>query len=82
MAKNEPGPHDFELFLVKHEKLKRYWDGKGFNQKDKKKAVLCDYRLTKMLEWEHLDVVSKIVFADWRDDNSWAHLVPSCSAIK
>ena len=80
MAKNESGPHDFELYLIKHEKTKLYWDGKGFNQKDRKKAVLCDYRLMMLLEWEHVDVSSKIILADWRDDKSWAHLVPSLSA--
>ena len=81
MAKMEPGPHDFELYLVKHEVSKLYWDGKGFNQKDKKKAILCDYRLTKTLMWEHRDVTAKIILADWRDDKSWLHLVPSCSAV-
>jgi len=81
MAKNEPGPHDFELYLLRHLETKLYWDGKGFNQKKREKAQLADHRLAKTLVWEHKHVDAKIVFADWRDDKSWAHLVPSCSAI-
>ena len=79
MAKNEENPRAFELYLVKHKKTGLYWDGKGFNQKDKTKAVLAEYRLTKALIWEHKDVEYKIILADWRDDKTWAHLVPKAS---
>ena len=81
MAKNEENPRAFELYLVKHTKSKLYWDGKGFNQKDKKKAQLAEFRLAKTLEWEHKDVEIKLFLVDWRDEASWQHLVPACSSV-
>ena len=81
MAKNEPNPREFELYLLKHADTSLYWDGKGFNQKKKEKAQLADYRLTQALLWEHQYVIAKIILADWRDDKSWAHLVPKLSAV-
>lgn len=80
MAKNEPNPREFELYILRHVDTKLYWDGKGFNQKKREKAVLAEYRLTKALLWEHKYIEAKLVLADWRDDRTWAHLVPSCSA--
>ena len=77
MAKNEPNPREFELYLVKRSTSNLYWDGKGFTLKDKKKAVLCEFRLMHELQWKYQDIETKIILADWRDDNSWKHLVPS-----
>ena len=76
MAKNQPNPREFELYLVKNCKTNLYWDGKDFTIKDKKKSILCEFRLMHELEWKHKDIECKIILADWRDDNSWAHLVP------
>ena len=70
----------FGLYLVQHSQTKLYWDGKGFNQKDKKKAILADYRLMATLKWEHIHVVEELLVKNRLDDNCWLHLVPKLSA--
>lgn len=67
----------FGLYLVQHAQTKLYWDGKGFNQKNKKKAILVDYRLMASLKWEHIHVKEELLIEDRRNDNSWVHLIPS-----
>jgi len=81
MASFDDDPKNFELYLVQHSESKLYWDAKGFNQKNKNKAILVDYRVMKTLKHEHIHITSKIILADWRDDNSWAHLVPAKKCI-
>jgi len=76
MAKNEPNPREFELYILKNSETKLYWDGKGFNEKKREKAILAEYRLTKALMWEYKFVEAKLVLADWRNDKSWEHLIP------
>ena len=78
MANLEDDYRNFECYLVKHNKSNLYWDGKGFNQKNKTKALLVDYRLARLLKYEHKFVDAKLVIADWRKDETWSHLVSSC----
>ena len=76
----EGDPRAFELYSVQHAKTKLYWDNKGFNEPDKKKAQLVDFRLMAVLKYEHVNVKIKVVIKDRRDDNCWLHLVPKLSA--
>ena len=78
--RKESDPRMFQLFRVQHTQTKLYWDGKGFNQKDKKKSILADYRLMAALKWEHIHVKEELIVKDRRDDSTWSHLVPKLSA--
>jgi len=77
MANLEDDPKHFECYLLQHTKTKKYWDGKGFNQKNKNKSILADCRLARTLKWEHEFVDMKLVLVDWRKDETWSHLVSS-----
>jgi hypothetical protein len=59
---------------------KLYSDNKGFNEPDKSKAVLVDFRLLALLKAEHVHVKEKLIIKDKRDDKTWSHLVPTLSA--
>ena len=76
----EIDPRAFELYSVQHTKTKLYWDNKGFNEPDKKKARLVDFRLMAVLKSEHVHVKTKLIIKDRRDDKCWLHLVPKLSA--
>lgn len=76
----EGNPRAFELYRVKHKKTNLYWSGKGFDEKDKTKARLVDFRLLAALKWEHVYVESELLITDRRKDESWAHLVSGLSA--
>jgi len=67
----------FGLYLVQHTQTKLYWDGKGFNQKKKNKAILVDYRLMAALKWEHIYIKEVLLIKDRRDNASWSHLIPT-----
>jgi hypothetical protein len=76
----ETDPRAFVLYSAQHTKTKLYWGGKGFDIKDKSKALLIDFRLLAVLIEEHIHVKDKVVIKDRRDDKCWAHLVPTLSA--
>ena len=78
--KKELNKKMFELYLVQHTQTNLYWDGKGFNQKDKKKAILVEYRMMAALKWEHVHVKEELIIKNRLDDKSWEHLVPSLSS--
>lgn len=78
--KRETDPRMFSLYLVRHTQTKLFWDGKGFNQKNKKKAILVDYRLMAALKYEHIYIQEELLIKDRRDDKTWTHLIQSLSA--
>jgi hypothetical protein len=78
--KKELTPKAFELYRVKHKKTNLYWSGKGFDEKDKTKSKLVDFRLLASLKWEHVYVEFEVLVSDRRKDETWAHLVSSLSS--
>ena len=70
----------FELYRVQHVTSKLYWSGKGFDQKDKKKAVLVCFRVLAALKAEHIHIKDELIVKDRRNDATWSHLVPKLSA--
>ena len=78
--KKELNPKAFELYRVKHKKTNLYWSGKGFDEKDKTKARLVDFRLLASLKWEHVYIESELIVKNRLDDKKWEHLVPTLSA--
>ena len=76
----ELDPRAFELYSVQHTKTKMFWSGKGFDEPNKKKAYLVDFRLLTLLKSEHVYVKSVTVIKDKRDDSCWESLIPVLSA--
>lgn len=79
--RKETDPRMFQLFRVQHTQTKLYWSGKGFDEKNKAKSILVDYRLMAALKWEHIHVNAELIVKDRRDDKTWIHLVPKTKAL-